>query len=205
VAAYSAAATAFLTFGIIVLGVSQYAVNKGQLAVMQRQLDDAETKNSASIVIHNLSLSGFPDHMIAGFDVSNIGPTRAEMFTIFPTFSWAPSGGQLGVTADPEKNMLYDQPNEFGFTLAPEEQRHINIPIRGVDPLRFPENARASLPTAAQLISGDFTSVVLITAAYKTIFGRIEHVGDCALYDRQQQFRHCWGGDNKRIESPAAQ
>jgi hypothetical protein len=110
----------------------------------------------------------------------------------------------LSVVTDPEKNMLYEQPNEFGFTLAAEEKRHIDIPLRGVDPSDFPENAKASLPTFAQLISGDFNSVVLITAAYKTIFGRVEHVGDCVVHDRQLEFRHCWG-DNKRIESPMGQ
>jgi hypothetical protein len=169
IAAYSTAATACLTAGIIILGVSQCTVSKGQLAVMQRQLNDAEIKDSASVVIRDLSLSGFPDHMTVGFDISNIGPTRAEMVTIFPTFGWGPSGGPLSVVTDPERNMLYEQPNEFGFTLAPEEKRHIDMPIRGIDYSHFPERARASLPTDAQLISGEFASDMLITAAYKTI------------------------------------
>jgi hypothetical protein len=84
VSAFSALAMVCLTGGIVWLGWVQYTVSHGQLSVMQRQLDDAEAKDSASLTIRNLSLSGFPDHMIAGFDISNIGPTRAEMVTVFP-------------------------------------------------------------------------------------------------------------------------
>jgi hypothetical protein len=61
-------------------------------------------------------------------------------------------------------------------------------------------------PTDAQLISGDYITGLLIMASYKTIFGRIEHVADCAIHDEQPQFHRCFGwGDNKQIESSTAQ
>jgi hypothetical protein len=137
-AAYSAAATAFLTVGIIVLGVSQYFVNKGQLAVMQRQLDDAELKDSASVLIRNLAIAGFPDHTIASFDLYNIGPTRAEMVTIIPTFKWGPQGPQTMSNLVDPREMLFYQPNEFGFTLASEEHRHVDMPVPGVESFEIP-------------------------------------------------------------------
>ena len=201
--ALSAPAMVCLTGGIVWLGWVQYTVSNGQLRVMQRQLDDAEIKDSASVVMRHFAISGFPDHMIANFDVSNIGPTRAEMVTVIPTFRWGPRGPQtIGTLSDPKNESFY-QPNEFGFTLAPEELRHVDIPVRWIDPSKAPENMRASLPTAAQPTSEDFTSVVMITAAYKTIFGRVEHVGDCAVY-QQQQFRHCWGDSSQRLGGETA-
>jgi hypothetical protein len=198
VAACSAAAMALLTVGIIALGVSQYSVSQGQLAVMQRQLNDAEIKDSASIVIRNLAVSGFPDNTVASFDVSNIGTTRADMVSVSHIFTWGPKGHPLSLlTAPEEPKIFFGQPNKFGFTLAPQEQRHIDVPIG---------KQLASPPTNAQLISGDYTSAVLITASYKTIFGRIEHVADCVTHDQQPQFHQCFGwGDNKRVESPTAQ
>jgi hypothetical protein len=90
------------------------------------------------------------------------------------------------------RDILFYQTNEVGFRLTSEEHRHIDIPVQGVDPSKFPEKAKLSLPTTAQLTSGDFISAILILIAYKTVFGKIEHIGDCAFRDRQQQFRHCW-------------
>ncbi len=122
VSAYSALATVFLTFGIIMLGVSQ-------CTVMQRQLNDAEIKDSASIVIRNLVLNGFPDNMVASFDLSNIGATRADMISLTDPLIWGPKGHPLGLITAPEEYMLFYQPNKFGFTLAPQEQRHFDVPI----------------------------------------------------------------------------
>lgn len=69
--------------------------------------------------------------------------------------------------------------------------------MSGVEPSHFPEDSRIALPTPAQLISGDFTSTVSVTATYRTIFRRTEHVGDCLVYVRQQ-FLHC-SGEGMRI------
>jgi hypothetical protein len=197
VSALSAFATVLVTGGIVWLGYVQYTVNNGQLRVMQQQLNDAEIKDSASIVIRNLVLNGFPDNMVASFDVSNIGATRADMVSLTDPIVSGPKGHPLGLTTAPEEYMNFYQPNKFGFTLAPQEQRHFEVPISKFLP---------GGPTDAQLISGDYTTGFLITASYKTIFGRIEHVADCAIHDEQPQFHRCFGwGDNKRIESPTAQ
>jgi hypothetical protein len=198
VSALSAVATVLLTGGIVWLGYVQYTVSNGQLGVMQRQLNDAEIKDSASIVIRNLVLNGFPDNMVASFDLSNIGATRADMVSLTDPLIWGPKGHPLGLITAPEEYMLFYQPNKFGFTLAPQEQRHFDVPISKI---QLPGG-----PTDAQLISGDYITGLLITASYKTIFGRIEHVADCAIHDEQPQFHRCFGwGDNKRIESPTAQ
>jgi hypothetical protein len=71
-----------LTAAIVWLAWVQYTVSQGQLAVMQRQLNDAEIKDSASVVIRNMALSGFPDNTVVSFDVSNIGATRADMVSV---------------------------------------------------------------------------------------------------------------------------
>ena len=96
---------------------------------MQRQLNDAEIKDSASIVIRNLALSGFPDNTVASFDVSNIGVTRADMVSLSDALVWGPKGHPLRLTSAPEEYMLFHQPNKFGFTLAPQEQRHFDVPV----------------------------------------------------------------------------
>jgi hypothetical protein len=199
VAAYSAAATSFLTVGIIVLGVSQCAVNQGQLAVMQRQLNDSEIKDSAALDIRNFSIGGFPDHTIAGFDISNGGPTRADMVVIVPTFIWAPGKDLYGIVARNANNLVFcGPPNEFGITLAPGEVRHLDMPISTVG---SSEEMSARMPTCDQLISGEYTSLISVTAVYKTVFGKVERVNDCAIYQPPQQFHHCWG-DRKQIVDP---
>jgi hypothetical protein len=164
---------------------------------MKRQLDDAEIKDSASIVIRNLAITGFPDNMLVNFDISNVGPTRAESVSLVQGFRWIPGRDVISAATNPGSMMYPNSPSDFGFALDPAEQRHIEMPIAGADPSDFPENARAWLPTSAQLISGEFTSVIDVTATYKTIFGRTQHVGDCLVYV-QQQFRHCWG-TSKRL------
>jgi hypothetical protein len=195
VSALSAVATVLLTGGIVWLGYVQYTVSHGQLSVMQRQLDDAEIKDSASIVIRNLAITGFPDHMVVSADISNIGPTRAEMVSIVPGFRWMPGRDLFTAARDPK--FLIDPASPEGFTLDPSGGRHVEMPMSGADPSKFPENVRALLPTPAQLISGEFTSVVSVSANYKTIFGRTEHAVECLVYMRQQ-FHPCWG-DSKRI------
>ena len=118
-----------LTAGIVWLGWVQYTVSQRQLAAMQRQLNDAEIKDSASVVIRNLALSGFPDNTVASFDVSNIGVTRADMVSLSDALVWGPKGHPLRLTSAPEEYMLFHQPNKFGFTLAPQEQRHFDVPV----------------------------------------------------------------------------
>jgi hypothetical protein len=106
------------------------------------------------------------------------------MVTIIPEFKWGPTARQMFSNLVDPRDILFYQTNEVGFTLTSEQHRHIDIPVQGVDPSKFPEKAKLSLPTTAQLTSGDFISAILILIAYKTVFGKIEHIGDCAFRDR---------------------
>ena len=89
----SASATKIIAFAAVATlfaAIVQGVIFNRQLGVMQRQLNDSEVMEAASITLRNLSISGFPDNPVLSLDVNNSGRTRADQVTVISGFNWEP-------------------------------------------------------------------------------------------------------------------
>ena len=180
--AYATIAIAAFTAAILVLGYFQYRVTNGQLVVIQRQLDDSEIQEAASITLRNFGVNGFPDQPVISVDVVNVGRTRADQVTVDAGAYWVRGHDVLALL-----NQVSSQfggrtiPNEFGFSIEPNETPHnIVLPIQPLPPPGMPKEAK--LPTREEFVSGDVTTVLYVIGSYRDVFKNIHRVVDCGAH-----------------------
>jgi hypothetical protein len=177
---WMAAATA----AIVVADVFQYVITSGQLAVMQRQLDDSEILDAASITINNFNVTGFPDNMVMDFEVVNAGKTRADKITMDPGYIWLPASALFGHLRKEHALGGRTQASDLGFSLeATDPPRHIRLPIQTIQAFEnFPAEVRTKLPSREDIVSGRWASVISLWGTYADVFGKTHHVADCLAY-----------------------
>ena len=137
IATWIIAFAAVLNFGASLL---QWSTMRRQADITQRQLDDAEIQEAASITIRNLTVTGFPDKPIVSFEVANSGKTRADRVTIVPGYTWMPTETVFGFLSREDAFGGPTRASEFGFSIEPSEPpRRISFTMEAVPdlPLRY--------------------------------------------------------------------
>lgn len=187
---------ALFTAAIFAVGVFQYLVTRGQLAVMQRQLTDSEIQEAASITLRNFSISGFPDQPKINVDVLDTGRTPADQVTV--------DGGEYWERGQDVRAFLNQigqfpgrtLPSELGFSIEPSEPaRHLVIGLQPLPPPGLPKEA--TLPTRDQFATGDVTTLIYAIGVYRDVFGKTHRVVDCAAYFQESNgnFISCFSGN----------
>jgi hypothetical protein len=177
-------ATFIAVFAYTSVAAWQAWLTRRQLSVMQRQLNDSEIQEAASLTIRNFVIEGFPDSTVASFDIVNSGRTRGDQVTMDPVYVWMPATGLGKWLLDEHAFGGRINSSELGFSIEPSEApRHFRIPIQTTDAFKeFPPEARARLPSKDDIISGRFASIVYIWGTYQDVFGKTHHVVDCLVY-----------------------
>jgi hypothetical protein len=190
---------ALATAAIFALGIFQYLTLSGQLAVMQRQLDESEMLDAASITIRNFSVSGFPDNTVVDFEVVNAGKTRADKATFDPGYVWVPAADLFGFLRKEHALGSRTQPSDLGLSLEPtDEPRHFRFPIETIQAFdKFSAEVRAKLPTRDDVMSGRWASVIYIVGTYADIYGKTHHVADCLAYLGGAGFQACFAANRR--------
>jgi hypothetical protein len=173
-------------------------VFQGQLGALQRQVRDAEIQEAASISIRNLAVSGFPDKTVVSFDGVNTGRTRAEQFSADVISMWVPPQGVFEtVTKSVGTGPVV--PSQFGITVDPSDPpRHMtrSVDVAPTIP-NLPPDMLKHMPTRERLISGEVVSIISVVGIYKDVFGRVQHVVDCVIYNPGTGFGTCRGQSNR--------
>jgi hypothetical protein len=181
------------TIGIFVQAYIFY----GQQQTMQRQLNDFEIQESASLDIKNFSIQNFPAHPTVVYDISNSGHTRADQILpgIFSGTFLLKNETDLFLTAQP---FAFSAPNINGFSLSPgEPSKHfswvLTRPPFGPYPAGWPEEALKSAATLADILKGDkFGFYIMVDVPYLDVFGHPHQTYDCLIYRAQpKQFVPC--------------
>jgi len=168
---------------------------------LQRQVRDNELQQAASVSVENLTVSGFPDRPVVSFDLKNAGPTRAENVTADPAYLWTSPAGVM---------QLFDKgfggrslSSDLGFSIGPSEVRHMTTQMRTAIPSddpnfkNMPSTKTFHVPTRDDILSGKMVSVYAVTVTYKDIWGNVQHVSDCIVYNGSG-FAACFGENRHR-------
>jgi len=151
----------------------QASLTGDQLTVMQRQLDDSEILEAASVTIKNITVQGFPNNTIISFDISNDGRSRADQFAnmVFPAA--VPKKSDPGALRKYPPAFL--PPNTSGISINPS------------DPDRHFVYSQPPLPHI-----DDAWPYFVIVASYLDVFRKPHHLFDCViLYDVRVGFQPC--------------
>ncbi len=199
-----------LTFGAAII---QAIIFNRQLAIMQRQMNDAEIQEAASITIQNLAVAGFPDEIVLSYDVLNTGRTRADQVTTEPGYMWVNSDGKL--TLEQQKFTILHQisqnqigfggrsnPSEMGITIDPKDApQHVSRRFGALPQIPYgvpaEELSKWKLPTRQDIITGHTISFFYVTGIYRDIFGHILHVVNCTAFTGGPSWESCEGQQNR--------
>jgi hypothetical protein len=183
----------WFTGALVVVSVVTACIFWRQLNVMQRQLDDAEIQEAASITIKNLTAAGFPDNIVISYDISNHGRTRADQVnvhlahgTMRPEEEFKIFTGEFGVG--------FTSPNVNGLSIDPSDPpRHISFPFGSLPliPQGMPPEILAKLPSKEDFVSGRVLAYFAVLGAYLDVFGKVHHVTDCVIFHRGNGFEPC--------------
>lgn len=188
-------ATVFLLFATALFTALAWWVFKGQLRAMQRQLNDSEIQEAASITLRNFTIGGFPDNPSISIDVVNSGRTRADYVSVNGGSYWVRGSNVSRLLEQIESGWPLNNVIDFGFSLDPNEPpRHLNIGVLPLPPNGFPPEA--AIPTREEFISGDITTVIYALGTYKDVFGKSHYVVDCGAHiPGRSDFLSCFAGN----------
>jgi hypothetical protein len=156
----------------------------GQQRIMQRQLNDTEIQEAASISLRNFSIAGFPDKPTITVDVVNTGKSRADWISIIPVAAWVSGPDVTKLINQQAQGLGTIRPNKFGFSLeSTDPPRHVvtqtqslpPVPPEGIPPLK-------EVPTREEFISGNVSTMIYVIAAYRDVFGNTHSVVDCGAH-----------------------
>lgn len=189
--------SAFFTLAVVVVGVFQSCTIQNQLNVMQRQMDDAEIQEAASISIKNFAIEGFPDNPQIVFQLLNAGRTRADQIGPVVNSGTIETKDELDFFIKP--GLGINRPNINGFSLNPSEQKAFSYPIN-LFPFEVFTRDKSIPPDVLKLIQtrddivngGQWTLYVRIMVPYLDVFKKQHQTSDCLIYRAQtKKFETC--------------
>jgi hypothetical protein len=174
----------------VLVGNSDSAKQRG---VMQRQLDDAEIQEAASITIRNLKVEGFPDDVVVSYDIVNTGRTRADQLNTPLISSALPPSEEFKIFLN-KWGVGFTSPNINGRSIAPSDPPlHVTVPMGAVAaiPPEIPPEFRAKLPTREDFMMGRREAYYAVVGAYLDVFGKDHHFTECVIFHVRIGFEPC--------------
>jgi hypothetical protein len=127
----------------------------------------------------------------------NSGRTRADYINVNAGGTWGKGQGQILALLKKIEPTWKQMSNvtDFGFSLDPGEQRHLDIGTLPLPP-RFNPPLKSEGPTREEFISGDVTTIIFALGTYKDVFDKLHVVVDCGAHTLgRPDFISCYAGN----------